>query len=392
MSDAARRSIVAVVAHARDVDAADRSTFADAIAAAPAAGLVRLVTCHRVEVYGLAGPGMDALLAVRPPGSTVLRESAAARHVTAVAVGRDSAVLGEDEILHQVRSAFDRARAAGRLDAGLTTLFSGAVRAGRLARSWHHGRRRSLGDVAVEAIRERAGSDSPPPGRILVVGAGTMGAIAARSVRAAGLGLVVANRDPERASRLAATLGGTVAPFDPGRRVAEVDGVIVAIGGAWRVAPSTASTLVAGSAVVVDLSFPPAVGALARRLGPRFIGVDELAGDRAPAATRADASTAATLDRLDRLTDETVDAFDRWRSRDGSRAAAAELVRRAEAERARELDELWRRIPSADPETRAAVDDMTRHFAKRLLRPPLERLHADPDDGAAAAVRELFAL
>jgi len=67
-------------------------------------------------------------------------------------------------------------------------------------------------------------------------------------------------------------------------------------------------------------------------------------------------------------------------------------IQRAERAREAELVALWRRLPDADTETRAAIEGMTRHLAARLLREPLEQLGRDPDGEAERAVREAFAL
>lgn len=383
-------SILAISAHARTVRAPERSRLAAQLARRGTPSLVTIVTCHRVEAYGPADEAWLAALADDlPAGAATLRDADAARHLAAVAVGRDSAVLGEDEILHQVRSAFETARTGGPLAPVVSRAFIGALRAGRIARSWQQGRRPSLGDAAVERIAAGPGARGSRPPRILIVGAGTMGALAARAAVAAGATVTIANREPGRAARLAASLGAGTTTFDPGPLAGSVDGVIVAIGGPWRIAPDTIATLVAGRATVVDLSFPPAVVGLAGLPGARIVTADDLA---LGAPIDADAAPSATVARLDALIDETVEAFVLWTQRDGSRAAAAELVRRADAERSRELDRLWHRLPGTDPDTRAAVEEMTRHLADRLLRPPLERLGRDADERTAAAIRELFAL
>lgn len=385
MTDGTAQPLVALTAHARAVPAMDRARFADAVRAVPAPGVV-LITCHRVEVYGRAGdPGLEAIADQVPGAALQLAGEAAVRHLVRVAVGRDSAVLGEDEVLHQLRAAFDAAGASVPLDRGLAHATAVALRAGRVARSWQQRRRRSLGDVAVAAIHDgRTGR--PGPRRILVVGAGTMGALAARAVVAAGDRVVIANRSPDRAATLAASTGGSTSPLDPGPLAGAVDGVIVAIGDRWRIGGEATTALLDGDAVVVDLSFPPAAGALEARLGRRYVSADALARDPSRDAAPA------LLGRLDALIDDTVRAIGVWEGRGGSRAVAAALVRRADADRARELERLWRRLPAIDDDARALIEDMTRHLALRLLRPPLERLGSDRDDRATAAVRDLFAL
>ena len=134
-----------------------------------------------------------------------------------VAVGRDSVVVGEDQILHQLRASVDAARAAGTLDPALERLFALALQAGRRARSWRQGPARSLADVALASIEQQAGAIR---GRdVLVVGAGKMGRLAARAAVAAGASVAVANRSADGAAALAASTGARIEAFDPGARI-----------------------------------------------------------------------------------------------------------------------------------------------------------------------------
>ena len=98
------------------------------------------------------------------------------------------------------------------------------------------------------------------------------------------------------------------------------------------------------------------------------------------------------IGRLDAFVERAVAEFAEWSARSDSRAAAQALIRQADAERERELEALWRRIPELDPEARAAIEGMTRHLAARLLQAPLERLGRDADGQDGRAVREIFAL
>ena len=393
--------VVAITAHARAVAAEDRARLAAALIAAAPPGAVIVATCHRVEAYvsgddEAGAPGLGGSL---PPGAQVLRDAEAVRHLVAVAAGRDSVVAGEDEILHQLRGALEMARRSGGVDPVVDRAFAVALRAGRQARSWLQGPRRSLGDVAVEAI----GRDRGLVGRsILVVGAGKMGAIAARCAVRAGARVIVANRSHARARTLATAVGGTCADLDPGPAVvASAVGLIVALGAPWRIRDATADALLDGGAVVVDLSFPPAVSTtIAAGLDDRLVTADSLATGRAGAAgatamangASRERQEAATAERTGRLIERAVADFADWAARSDSRAAAQALIRQADAERERELEALWRRVPHLDPEARAAIEGMTRQLAERLLQAPLERLGRDRDGRDGRAVRELFAL
>jgi len=389
VTEASRPRLLALVAHARDVRAADREEFAARLGLGSADGSVAFVTCHRVERYSAPASDDEAerLRELLPVGGRALADDDAARHLLEVAVGRDSVVLGEDQILHQLRAALETSRRAGPLDPAIHRLFSLALHAGRRARSWQQGRRTSLGDVAVDVIEQAHGDLRGRP--ILVVGAGKMGALAARAAARAGANVIVANRSAERGRTLADAIGGRATALDPGDEIATAIGAIVATSGPWAIGPSTAAALVGSEAIVVDLSFPAAVSAsLARDLGPRLVTADRLATDPLVDDRRGEAAHA----RVDALVEGAIDDFREWLAAGTARDAAAALVRRADDACATELDALWRRVPALGPEARSAIEAMTRHLATRLLQPPLERLGQDRDGRDASAIRDLFAL
>jgi glutamyl-tRNA reductase len=345
-----------------------------------------LETCHRVEAYLTSARDAERLAAVLPPGGRVLTDEQAAHHAMRVAVGRDSVVVGEDQILHQVRESVDAARAAGTLDPVLERLFAVAVRAGRTARSWRQGPPRSLADIAFAFMERQAG---PMQGRdILIVGAGRMGRVAARAAAAAGASVAVTNRSADAAQALAAEVGGRTVAFDPVGMVNEFAGVLVALSGPWPISPATIAALAIRPTVVVDLSVPSAIsGKLANMLGDRLVTADDLAVADAGRVARD-----GSADRLDALVVRSTAEFIDWERGRHGRATADALVQRADRAREAELAALWRRLPDLEPDARDAIERMTRHLAERLLREPLERLGRDPDERNGRTIRDIFAL
>jgi len=380
--------LVALVTHAREVPAAARELFGGRVRSELAGRAVIVETCHRVEAYWLApadaGPMPEA--GWLPPGGRVLGGAAAARHAVAVAVGRDSVVVGEDQVLHQLRESVEAARHAGHLDSSVERLFALALQAGRKARSWHQGPSTSLADIALAEIARRVGSLA---GReILVVGAGRMGRLSVAAARAAGASVSVTSRSVDHARALASATGSQSIAFDPGISAGQFAGVVVALAGRWQLTGETIRALGAGP-VVVDLSVPAALGEAAiEALGPRLVSADALA------LVEPDGSgpTTERLRRLDGLVEETVRQYAEWLDGRKSRATAEALIRRADREREAELELLWRRLPGLEPEVRAAIDGMARHLARRLMREPLERLGRDSDGTDEQVVRDLFAL
>ena len=386
MNGAAAVPIVALVTHARQVPALERERFAAALHRELAGRALVLETCHRVEAY--LGNADDAarLAPALPAGGHALTGKHAVHHAMSVAVGRDSVVVGEDQILHQLRASVDAARTAGTLDPSLERLFALALQAGRQARSWRQGPARSLADVALASIERQVG---PIAGRdVLIVGAGRMGRLATRAAVAARASVAVASRSADTAASLAASAGARIAAFDPEALIGSYAGVVVALAGPWPIGAATIDAFAKSATVVVDLSVPAAVPApLAQMLAARLITADALAvADVDPGMQEGSSA------RLDRLADRSTEAFLEWLKRRHGRATAEALVEHADREREAELAALWRRLPELEPEARSAIEAMTRHLMTRLLREPLERLGRDDDGREERTVRDLFAL
>ena len=344
-------------------------------------------TCHRLELYG----SEDALAAdarltdgALPAGASRLLGQDAAGHLIRVAVGLESAVVGEDQVLHQLRRSLAEARGRGPVDPALDRLFDVALRAGRRARSWFPPAARGLAETA---IRLRL-ADGPAPARpVLIVGAGEMGRRAAWVLRRRAVPLLVASRTPERATGLAAEVGATAVPMDPGPdTLAGLSGAVVALAGEWSLCGPSRRAL-AEVAWVVDMSAPPALPATVRaRLGSRLTTIDDLA------RTGHEGVSARLRQRLEQLAEATLAEWLEWCARANRRAVAASLAEHADRARSAELAALWRRAPDIAPEQRAEIERMTRHLAERLLRDPLEQLADDGDGAHAGAARALFRL
>ena len=382
--------IAALVAHASVVDAAARARLSHALRTGSGKRGVLLETCHRVEFYGAFLPRnlSDQL----PAGAVLLRGEAAARHLVRVAVGLESSIVAEDQVLHQLRRAVQAARAMAPLPAELDHLSDAALRAGRVARSWLPHRRPTLADVALSTVDASFRRDERP---VLVVGTGMMGRAAAVALKRRGRQLLIASRTRERALLLASELHALSVPFDPGALVpGQVAGLVIALGGPWKVSQATQGALTAAPAWVVDLSAPPALPArLAARLSAgskaRLLTIDDLADDTGSVEGRA--LSPGLLQRLDTLVDQTLADHAEWSRGAERRTAAAALSRRAAAVQSAELSRLWGRL-QLDDEQRAEVERMASHLTQSLLRDPLERLAEDSDGRQAEAARELFRL
>ena len=375
---------------------------------------VLLSTCHRVEAYVVAerfhGAAQDirnflAELAFVPPeeitdGLYTYSDEAAVAHLFGVSAGLDSVVLGESQILGQVRDAWERARAEGAAGAGLSALFRHALEAGKRART-ETGIGRGITSLAHAAVAMATGHLGTLEGRrVVVLGAGEMGegmASALSGARAGGGDLVVVNRTWERATALAERVGGRALPFEElPRALTEADLLLSSTGAPGVVVEE--SDLAAATVdrpewplLVVDLGMP-------RNVDP---GVGDL-----PSVTLLDlADLRAFVDSgLDERRKEVV----RVRSivaeelaRYGADAAArqvaptvAALRRHAEALRVGEIERHRARLSDLDEREQEAVEALTRAIVAKLLHDPTVRLKgaaATPrGERLSTAIRDLF--
>jgi glutamyl-tRNA reductase len=275
-----------------------------------------LQTCNRAEAYVVtddAETGREALdrytAGIDDEVLVEMGHEASLEHLLRVACGLESLVLGEDQIIGQVRRAYVTGREAGGVGPVLEDALTKALHVGERARA-ETGINEgvvSLGSAAVRLAEHEVGDLSEV--RALVVGAGEMGTLAVRALDGEVASLVVANRSPERAARVADDV--TEVPVETvgldtlSDTVASADLVLSATGSDGHVLDA-ALLDDAGETFVVDLAQPR---------------------DVAPAAGGVDAVTVRDLDALEDVTDET-------------RAARADAAERVEAMVAEELDHL----------------------------------------------------
>jgi glutamyl-tRNA reductase len=287
--------------HADTVGADERDLIArsveDAIAGDRA---IMLSTCHRVELYGLGTmPDLDARLKVETGELAVL-------HLMRVASGLESAIIGEDEVLHQVREALGNARAARSVDPRLQRLFETAIAAGRRARAGRAASSANLAQRAVAWLQQR----STLAGRgVLIVGAGRMGSSLAHSARLAGADVTIASRNPARAQRLAHVYGGRGIDLVSGAELAPKSaGVAVALAGVWHEFQPPKGDL----PPIADISAPSAVPAAVRaRLNGGFLGIDDL-------YVRTQPAPRGYIEEADRVVAAKTREFVLWLDRDRS--------------------------------------------------------------------------
>jgi glutamyl-tRNA reductase len=368
-----------------------------------------LSTCNRVEVYagvtafhgGLAD--IAAVLAARAgcepadlaPHLYVHFEAEAARHAFRVATGLDSMVVGEAQILGQLRDAYAVATerdTAGRL---LHDLMQQALRVGKRAHA-ETGIDRAGQNVVTAALTLAGEHLDGVRGRsALVVGAGSMGALALATLRRAGAGqLYVTNRDGGRGQRLAELYGATAVPFASlAETIARVDLVISATAATGHmITPAHVNVPV----VILDLAVPRDVDpAVADLPGVTVIDMELLAG-AASGGSSAAFGIADDAAAVEAIVAGEIDAYRIVRRGVDVAPTVAALRARAEDVVAAELARLRQRRPALTDEERADVALTVHRVVQRLLHQPTVRvreLAAEPGGVHYAQVlRELFGL
>lgn len=392
-----------------------------------------LSTCNRLEVYAVLGhyhDGIEALadLLARSSGMEfssltpylyVRHHHEVARHLFRVACGLESMVLGEAEVLGQVRSAFEMAREAGATGKVLNELFQRALKVGKRARAetgiGRHAA--SLSSAAVELARRRLGDLR---GRVAVlVGAGEAAGLAVEPLKAAGARLVFINRTDRRAREMALRAGGTCLPWEERERaVARADLAIVSTaaprpvitaagllsarapagvpGGAAQTAPAARGAAGAGSAgagelLIIDLSVPRNVDpAVAQLPGVALFALDDLQEIVAEGLRHRERE----VPRVEALIQAEVEDFSRWLGEQQVVPLIRSLRQQAEEIRRREVERLLRRFPDLPPDVRDAIEAATAAMVQRILDEPTVRIKQAAARGEpyVHALSEVFAL
>jgi glutamyl-tRNA reductase len=367
-----------------------------------------LSTCNRIELYLAAEATVSQTTAIEalshlrgepaPEGAVFYYHSgsAAVWHLFRVAAGIDSLVVGESEILGQVREAFSGATAAGRADPVLARLFHSALRVGRRVRSETEigGHGLSVSALAVALSRKVIGDLRRRT--VLVVGAGEAGRRAAAALAQSGAGrLLVTTRRSGLAQEIASELNGLALPFEElPAALAEADVVLTCTS-----APDTIISAEEVSAamasrpqrplVCVDIAVPRDIDSAARGVANvHLFDIDDLeaAAEANLEARKREVGAAEAIVR------DELRRFDDWLAGRAVVPTIAALRRRAEATREAELRRTLARLEHLDEADRERIEAMSKALVKRLLHAPVSRLRQQRGQRHVDAVRDLFEL
>ena len=396
-------------------DARLPKALADLTAQEHVSEAVVLSTCMRTEIYVVADKFHPAMFEVREflgrLGFTAPEdfadhlysyyEDTAVRHLFRVACGLDSAVLGESEVLGQVRDAWERARAEGAAGPVLSTLFRHAVEVGKRARTdTAIGRgTTSVSQAAVAMAAARLGSLEGC--RLLVLGAGDMGeGMAVALAGSKGVAeVLVANRTWARAAALAERVGG---------RAVELTGLAAALADVDVMLTSTGASSVllevgdlapvmerrAGRPLlIVDVAVPrdvdPAVASLP---GVTLLDMDDLR----VFAEQGLEGRRREIAKVDEIIDDEVSRYTATSTARELAPLIVSLRERAEDLRGSEVQRFRKQLAGLTDEQREAVDALTRGLVQKLLHEPTVRLKdaagSVKGDRLAEALRALFDL
>jgi glutamyl-tRNA reductase len=402
----------------REALALEEDKLREVLAALGARGvateLMILSTCNRVEVYGVAdAPGEARAAAFRALGAhrgmalaaidphlVAAIDADAIRHAFRVAASLDSLVVGESQILGQVKDAFALAQACRTVGPVLNALMSQAFSVAKRVRTETEiGRLAvSISSTAVELARKIFGSLEGKA--VLLLGAGEVAELAARLlVEGGAMPLYVANRTPARARDLAATLAGKAVAFaDVPAVMAEVDVVIACTAApepVVRVADVRAAVQGRRSRplFVIDLGVPRNVeGAVNDLDGVFCYDVDDL--QQVVDANRRERQREAQ--RAEALVEREVGKF-LGRLRDVEVVPTIVSLReRLEGIRRGELAKALARLPDATEETRQVLEALSQSIVNKVLHAPIEKLRDSSRAGHGRrwieVVSEIFGL
>lgn len=365
-------------------------------------------TCNRVElVAAIEGPevpvagflasyfGIDAQLLT--PHLYAYRDKEAVSHLFRMAASLDSMVVGEPQILGQVKEAFAVARAAGTVSKQLEHLLQSAFSAAKKARSETGigSNSVSIASVAVDLAKKIFGSLQ---GRtVFLVGAGKMSELAARHLVQQGAGaILVSNRTAERARRLAEDISGAIVPevidFEKLYEAASRADIVISSTGA----PHPIFRREHGQVFLqkrrnrpmffIDIAVPRDVDPEMNSLDGIFVyDIDDL---QQVAASHMEERSREAVDAETLIAAEVERYHQRQRTVTAAPAIVA-LQKKAEEIRMAEIERMHSRLGTLTSEQLAAVEALTRGLVNKFLHPPMQALKQAARDGDEARLEAL---
>ena len=371
-----------------------------------AAESVVLSTCNRSEIYVASGAPQQARTEIvqfltdyhQLPAETFsphlfsFNDAEAARHLFRVAAGLDSLVVGEPQILGQVKDAFQAASERRCTGPVLSKLFHWSFNVGKRVRT-----ETALGEGAVSISFAAVALARKIFGRlngrrVLVVGAGEISTLTAQHLRAHGVGeIVITSRTIAHAEALAASVGGQAVPWDHiESALANADIVVTATGSQRPIITRGQIEAVTGRRrrdplFIIDVAVPRDVESAVGDIEQVFLyNVDDLQSVVQENLSRR----TAEIERAEAIVADEVTKFTMWQRSRGAVPTIVALRERFDSIRRSELQRLDGKLAGLPPETRTLFDQVTRLMVEKLLLEPTEQLKALPDEETQVAYTE----
>lgn len=369
-------------------------------------------TCNRTELVAVARAGALAIDELRrflheavgdssasPDQVYELEDAEVVRHVFEVAASLDSMVIGEAQILGQIKHAYRAAVAARTCGPVLNRLFQQSFRAAKRVRS-ETGLSQAATSVARVGVQLAREIFEPFAGKhVLLLGAGEMAESALLGLRDAGAqDVTILNRTASRADRLAARLGARALPFESLELELqaadvllcslEVDGPLVETGLLSRVMQHRQGLPL----LVIDLGMPRNVDPAAQELENLYLyDIDDLEA----VAERGRVARGEAIEPARQIVAQERARFARWQAALPLVPTIRELHELALRLAREEARRSASRLGATSEEMREALDRLADAIAAKILHRPLQRLRSEAEDGSAyyaEAVRHLFGL
>ena len=374
---------------------------------------VILSTCNRSEIYTVTDePDADIARIHQfvadyhelPAGSVsphmYSRIGAdAVQHLFSVSGGLDSLIVGESEILGQVRGALSAATAVKATNTANTAcgrLFHAALRVGRRVRQETNIGRNplSISYAGVRLAQRMLGDLSDK--RALLVGAGEAGSLVARALRTVGVGdLMIANRTESKAEELANYLSSRVVPFESLRESLEVADIVIAAtdSPAYIITPDMAESLYRAPSdaplFAFDLAIPRDIDPeVATEYGVRLFNIDDLSA----IAEENLAERRRSIADAEIIIDDEVAKFMKWWDSLDVLPTIKAIRRNAEDIRQRELARAMGMLDDIGDENRQVVETLTRSIVNKILHDPTDSLRNGATNSQIRAAKDLFRL
>ena len=371
---------------------------------------VILSTCNRSEIYTVTDDPAHAADRIQRfvaeyhdlPSDSIaphlyIREGQqAVKHLFSVSGGLDSLIVGESQILGQVREALSASNEVKAVNSATVKLFHAALRVGRRVRQETNIGRNPL-SISYAGVRlaQRVLGDLSDK-RALLIGAGEAGSLVARALRTVGIGdLMIANRTESKAAELAAYLSSRVVPFDSLEDALQSTDIVIAATDSpgYIVTTEMADSLhrMPGDAPLFafDLAIPRDIDPrIADEFGVRLFNIEDLSA----IAEENLAERRRAADDAEVIIDEEVARFMKWWDSLDVLPTIKAIRRNAEDIRERELAKALGMLDDLNPESRQVVETLTRSIVNKILHDPTDSLKNGATKSQLRAAKDLFRL